>query len=129
MITLFAAFVLLGLYLGVVAAVARSRRGTASRAVWMRATVIAAAARIGLFWALLALHWGGLLGLWALPLILLLLPEGLLLPRDFSWTIGPGLLVTGLLAAGTALWTAIALAVVRAFRRVARPPARPDARI
>jgi hypothetical protein len=129
MITLFAAFVLLALYLGVVAAVARSQGGTASRAVWMRATVIAAAARIGLFWALLALQWGGLLGLWALPLILVFLPEALLLPRDFSWTLGPGLLMTGLLAAGTALWTAIALAVVRALRTVTRPRARPDARI
>ena len=126
MIAILASFVLLALYVGLVAAVSQSERGLT---LWLKSTVIAAAARIGLLWVLLALHWRGLLGLWAMPFILLLLPEGLLLPRDFSWTIGPGLLVTALLAAGTALWTAIALAVVRGLRRVARPPARPDARI
>ena len=60
-----------------------------------------------------------------MPFILLLLPEGLLLPPDFTWTVGRGIVVTGLLAAGTALWTALAMAVVRALRSVSRPSARP----
>ena len=122
MIILLATFVLLALYVGLVAALGQSKRGLA---LWLKSTVIAAAARIGLLWLLLALHWQGLLGLWAMPFILLLLPEGLLLPPNFAWTVGRGILVMGLLAAGTALWTGLAMAVVGALRRVSGPPARP----
>ncbi len=122
MIALLAPFVLLALYVGLVAAVGQSERGLA---VWQKSTVIAAAARIGVLWLLLALHWHGLLGLWAMPFILLLLPEGLLLPPDFAWTVSRGILVTGLLAAGTALWIGLAIAVVRALRIVSGPSARP----
>ncbi len=122
MIALLAPFVLLALYVGLVAAVGQSERGLA---VWQKSTVIAAAVRIGVLWVLLALHWHGLLGLWAMPFILLLLPEGLLLPPDFAWTVSRGILVTGLLAAGAALWTGLAIAVVRALRIVSRPSARP----
>jgi len=122
MIVLLVPFVLLALYVGLVAAIGQSERGLA---LWLKSTVIAAAARIGLLWLLLALHWQGLLGLWAMPFILLLLPEGLLLPSNFTWTVGRGILVMGLLAAGTALWTGLAMAVVGALRRVSRPPARP----
>src|SRR5262245_63814805 len=105
MIVVLAPFVLLALYVGLVAAVGQCERGVG---LWLKSTVIAAAARIGLLWLLLALHWRGLLGLWALPFIVLFLPEGLLLPPDFAWTPGRGILVTGLLAAGTALWTGVA---------------------
>jgi hypothetical protein len=122
MLTVLAPFLLLALYVGLVAAVGQSERGVA---LWLKSTVIVAAGRIGLLWVLLALHWRGLLGLWAMPFILLLLPEGLLLPPDFAWTVSRGILVTGLLAAGTALWTGLAMAVVRALRAVARPSARP----
>ena len=61
-----------------------------------------------------------------MPFLLLLLPEGLLLPRDFVWSVSRGILVTGLLAVGTALWTALAMAVVRALRGAGR--GRPSAR-
>jgi hypothetical protein len=122
MLTILGPFVLLALYVGLVAAVGQSERGMT---LWLKSTVIAAAGRIGLLWVLLALHWRGLLGLWATPFILLLLPEGLLLPPDFAWTVSRALLVTGLLAAGTALWTGLAMAVVRGLRAVSRPPARP----
>ena len=122
MIILLTTFVLLALYVGLVAALGQSERGLA---LWLKSTVIAAAARIGLLWVLLALHWRGLLGFWAMPFILLLLPEGLLLPPDFAWTVSRGLLVAGLLAAGTALWTGMAMAVVRGLRAVSRPSARP----
>ena len=53
---------------------------------------------------------------WAMPLLLVLLPEGFLLPRDFAWTLPRAVFVTGLLAAGTAVWTAIAVGVVRGLR-------------
>ena len=122
MIILLTTFVLLALYVGLVAALGQSERGLA---LWLKSTVIAAAARIGLLWLLLALHWQGLLGLWAMPFILLLLPEGLLLPPNFVWSVGRGILVMGLLAAGTALWTGLAMAVVGALRRLSRPPGRP----
>jgi hypothetical protein len=122
MIALLAPFVLLALYVGLVSVIGQSERGLP---LWLKSTVIAAAGRIGLLWILLALHWQGLLGLWAMPFILLLLPEGLLLPPDFAWTVGRGILVTGLLAAGTGLWTGVAMAVVWALRRVSRPSARP----
>jgi hypothetical protein len=103
MLTVLAPFLLLALYVGLVAAVGQSERGVA---LWLKSTVIVAAGRIGLLWVLLALHWRGLLGLWAMPFILLFLPEGLLLPPDFAWTVSRGILVTGL-------------------RAVARPSARP----
>jgi hypothetical protein len=122
MLIILGPFVLLALYVGLVAAVGQSERGMT---LWLKSTVIAAAGRIGLLWVLLALHWRGLLGLWATPFILLLLPEGLLLPPDFAWTVSRALLVTGLLAAGTALWTGLAMAVVRGLRAVSRPSARP----
>ena len=50
------------------------------------------------------------MGLWATPFLLLLLPEGFLLPRDFAWTVTRAVLV---LVAGTALWAALAVAVLR----------------
>lgn len=123
MIALLAPLALFGLYVALVACLGGTDGGLA---LWRKATVIAAATRIGLLWILLALHWRGLLGFWAMPFLLLLLPEGMLLPRDFAWTPGLGALVTGLLAVGTALWTALAVAVVRLCRGQARPAARPQ---
>jgi hypothetical protein len=111
---------LLALYLGLVACLGRAESGLAH---WRKATAIAAGIRVGVLWALMALHWRGALGLWAIPLILVLLPEGLWLPRDYAWTIGRGMLVTGLLVVGTALWTAIAVAIVGTCRGRSRPAA------
>lgn len=85
-------------------------------ALWRKAASIALAVRLAIFWGLLAVHWRGALGLWATPLILLLLPEGFLLPRDFVWTLPRAAFVTGLLAVGTAVWTALAVGVVRKLR-------------
>ena len=85
-------------------------------ALWRKAASIAITVRLGIFWGLLALHWRGALGLWATPLLLLLLPKGVLLPRDFAWTLPRAVFVTGLLAVGTAVWTTIAVGVVRGFR-------------
>jgi hypothetical protein len=85
-------------------------------ALWRKAAWIALTVRLGIFWGRLLLHWRGALGLWATPLILLLLPEGFLLPRDFTWTLPRVVFVTGLLAVGTAVWTALAVGVVRRLR-------------
>jgi hypothetical protein len=85
-------------------------------ALWQKAASIAITVRLGIFWGLLALHWRGALGLWAMPLLLLLLPEGFLLPRDFVWTLPRAVFVTGLLVVGTVVWTAIAVGVVRKLR-------------
>jgi hypothetical protein len=120
MIGLVALVVLLALYVALVACLDRGESGLAH---WWKATAIAATIRIGVLWALVVLQWRRALGLWVMPVILVLLPEGLWLPRDFAWTIGRGLLVTALLLAGTALWTAMAVAVVRMFRRHSRPTA------
>lgn len=84
--------------------------------LWRKAASIAITVRLGIFWGLLAFHSRDALGLWAMPLLLLLLPEGFLLPREFAWTVPRAVFVTGLLAAGTAVWTAIAVGVVRALR-------------
>jgi hypothetical protein len=113
MIALLGPLLLFTLYVAFVASLPRAR---GSVAVWRRAAFIAIAVRLGIFWGLLALHWRGALGLWVTPLLLLLLPEGFLLPRDFAWTLPRVMFFTGLLAAGTAVWTAIAVSVVRALR-------------
>ena len=106
MITLLGPLLLLGLYVALVAGLAARHRGLA---LWGRAAVIPATVRVGVFWGLLALHWRGTLGLWATPFLLLLLPEGFLLPRHFIWTLPRALLVSGLLVVGTALCTAMAM--------------------
>jgi hypothetical protein len=114
MIMLLAPLLLFGLYLGLIASLAPRRGGLT---LWATATAIAATVRVGVLWSLLTLHWRQTLGLWATPVLLLLLPEGLLLRREFMWTFGRAVLVTGLLIVGTALWTAVAFGVFRLFCR------------
>ena len=116
MITFLAVLVVLVLF---AALVASRSRATGYMGVWRRETAIAVVVRLGIFWYLLVLHWRGTMGLWVTPLVLLLLPEGFLLPRHFVWTLPTALLWTGVLAAGTALWTALAVGVVRALRSLA----------
>jgi hypothetical protein len=50
-------------------------------------------------------------------LILVLLPEGMLLPRNQVWTLGAALIATVLVIVGSGLWAAAALAVLGLFRR------------
>jgi hypothetical protein len=68
-------------------------------------------------WFLLLLHWRGALGLWATPLILVLLPEGMLLPRNQVWTPGSALIASVLVTIGSGLWAAAALVVLSLFGR------------
>jgi hypothetical protein len=114
MITILGPFVVLGLSVGLIAVLSHRRHGLAR---WRTATLMLATLRVGLFWLLLAFHWRGALGLWAIPLLSLFLPEGFLLPRDFTWTPTRAVLVTGLLVLGSALWAGLALVVVRGVRR------------
>jgi hypothetical protein len=124
MIAILAPLVLFALYVALAACLGRA--GDGGVALWWKVTAVAAAGRIGVLWILLALHWRGGLGLWATPFLLLLLPEGFLLPRDFAWTVARAVLVTALLAAGTALWAALAVAVLRLLRGAgSRPAPRP----
>jgi len=114
-IALLGPLLIFGLYVALVACLSRA---TGDAGLWRRVATLAITVRLAIFWGLLALHWRGALGLWATPLLLPLLPEGFLLPRDFAWTLPRAVLVTGLLAAGTAVWTATAIGVVRGLRRL-----------
>jgi hypothetical protein len=49
-----------------------------------------------------------------LPLILLLYPEGLLLPRNFTWTVEKGIAFSGALLLGSLLLAAFVVRVTRA---------------
>ena len=69
--------------------------------------------RLGIFWFLLFLHWTERLGYSALALMVFLLPEALALPRNFDWTLGKAFGVSGLLSAGSCLWSLAAVSIVR----------------
>jgi hypothetical protein len=102
------------LFLGLVSTLARGQRGWG---LWVKATALLVTFRLGVLWFLLLLHWRGALGLWATPLILVLLPEGMLLPRNQVWTPGPALIASVLVTIGSGLWAAAALVVLSLFGR------------
>jgi len=102
------------LFLGLVRTLARGQSGWA---LWAKATALLVAFRLGVLWFLLVLHWRGALGLWAVPLILVLLPEGMLLPRSHVWTSSGVLIAHALVMIGSGLWAVAALAVLSLFRR------------
>lgn len=113
MIAVMAPIVVFLLFLGLGSTLARGS-GWGS---WVKATALLIMCRLGVLWCLLLLHWRGALGLWATPLILLLLPEGMLLPRNQVWTAGPALIASVLVAIGSGLWAVAALIVLSLFRR------------
>ena len=84
--------------------------------MWVEATLLIAAFRLGVLWVLLFLHWRNALGLWAIPLFILLLPEGFLLPRNQVWTWGTALIASVLVMIGSAAWAGATLAVLSLFR-------------
>ena len=114
MISLVAPILVFLLFLGLAS---RLARGQSRRAAWVQATALIAAGRLGVLWLLLLLHWREALGLWAVPLIMVLLPEGFLLPRNQVWTLGPALIASLLVTLGSTLWAVAALAVLSLFRR------------
>jgi hypothetical protein len=113
MIAFLGPLLLFALYVVFVASLSRTAGDVG---LWRKATSIAIMVRLGIFWGLLVFHWRGALGVWATPLLLVLLPEGFLLPRDVAWTLPRVVFVTGLLTVGTAVWTALAVGVVRGLR-------------
>jgi len=69
--------------------------------------------RISIYWYLAYREWNGTQSLSLFPLILLLLPEGAVLPRNWSLTAPHVVLLSGLLAAGS---FGFALLVASLFR-------------
>ena len=95
----------------------RMARGQTAWRLWLEATALLAGFRLGVLWFLILLHWREALGLWTIPLIVVLLPEGFLLRRDQVWTFSAGIIASALVTIGSALWTVAALAVLYRFRR------------
>ena len=114
MIAIVAPLLVFLLFLGLVSTLARGQSGWV---LWVKATALCGTFRLGVLWFLLLFHWRGALGLWATPLILVLLPEGMLLPRNQVWTLSAALSTTVLVAIGSALWAVAALAVLNLLRR------------
>ena len=113
MIALLAPILVFLLFLGLVNTLAPGQRGWV---LWVKATALLAVFRLAVLWFLLLLHWGGTLGLWAVPLILVLLPEGMLLPRSHVWTSSGVLVAHVLVMIGSGLWAAAVLVVLSLFR-------------
>jgi len=113
MISLVAPILIFLVLLGLVSKLARGQSG---RARWGEVTALIAAFRLGVLWVLLLLHWREALGLWAVPLIMILLPEGFLLPRTQVWTWGTALIASVLVMIGSAGWAVATLAVVNLCR-------------
>jgi len=114
MISLVAPILVFLLFLGLVGTLARSHRGWM---YWGKAAALLAGFRLAVLWFLLMLHWREALGLWAVPLIMVLLPEGMLLTRNQVWTPGAALIASVLVTLGSGLWAMAALAVLSVFRR------------
>jgi hypothetical protein len=74
--------------------------------------VVVAGLRLTAFGILLGLRATSQERLSALPLVLLLYPEGLLVPQTIDWTVWTVVGFGALLAAGSVLWVAIALWIV-----------------
>jgi hypothetical protein len=119
MIALVAPILVFLLFLGLVNTLVRGQRGWV---LWVKATALLVTIRLGVLWFLLLLHWRGALGLWATPLILVLLPEGILLPRNHVWTAGSALSASVLVAIGSGLWAGATLVVLSIFRRRGKDP-------
>lgn len=80
----------------------------------MRLGFLLAATRIGVLWFLIYREATYQQSLPQLPLILLLYPEGLLLPRNFAWTVERGVAFSGALLLGSLLFVAFVVRVTRA---------------
>ena len=69
----------------------------------MRLGFCLAAARIAILWVLIFREAAHRQSVAELPLIVLLYPEGLVLPRTFEWTVGRGFALSGVLLLGSLL--------------------------
>lgn len=69
--------------------------------------------RVSVLWFLIYREWTHQQSLNTLPLVLLLLPEGLLLPASVIWTARLALVFSAALIGGSFLWVALAMMVRR----------------
>jgi hypothetical protein len=113
MISLVAPILVFLLFLWLASALARGQSG---RALWVKAVAFVAAFRLAVLWVLLLLHWRDALGLWAVPFIMVLLPEGFLLPRNQVWTSGTALIASVLVMIGSVVWAGATVAVLTLCR-------------
>ena len=74
--------------------------------VWLLGSGLACV-RLGALWLLVSREWSHQQSLSTLPLILLLFPEGLLLPAPMIWTLRTALFFSAVLVVGS--FTAVAL--------------------
>ncbi|GEM_PF-4092694 len=79
--------------------------------VWIWGGVVALV-RLGVLWFLIYREWTREASLAILPLVLLLFPEGWLLPAPMTWTTSTALAFSAILAAGSFLWVMIFVLVV-----------------
>ncbi len=85
-------------------------RGTV-RLFWAVA-ILVSFGRVGALWVLLVLEWTGRQTLAAVPLVLLLYPEGLLLGPVGAWTVRKALAFSAVLLAGSLAWAGVITALV-----------------
>lgn len=83
--------------------------------VWLWGSAVASV-RVGVLWFLIYREWTHQQSLATLPLVLLLFPEGLLLPAPLVWTVKLALVFSASLIAGSCLWVVILALAVRAAR-------------
>ena len=88
------------------------------RRFFLIAGVSLALIRVGSLWILVHQNWTGRESLDLLPLVLLLFPEGLLLPKGFAWTFWAAVSFSGLLAIGSFLWAGTASAAMSVIVRL-----------
>jgi hypothetical protein len=80
--------------------------------VWLWGSAVALV-RVGVLWFLIYREWTHQQSLNTLPLVLLLLPEGLLLPASAIWTAKLALVFSAAVIGGSFLWVALAMMVRR----------------
>ena len=80
--------------------------------VWLWGVVVALV-RVGALWFLIYREWTHQQSLATLPLVLLLFPEGLLLPAPVIWTAKLALVFSAALIGGSFLWMVVLARAVR----------------
>lgn len=76
--------------------------------------------RLSSLWFLLYAEWTHQQSLGSLLLVLLLLPEGWVIPKDFSWTWMPAVIFSGLLVLGSFIWALSLILAVNMAKKVLR---------
>lgn len=83
--------------------------------IWLWGSAVALV-RVGVLWFLVYHEWTRQGSLTLLPLMLLLFPEGWLLPAPMTWTTTAALVFSAILTVGSFLWVMIVGLVVRRGR-------------